>query len=70
MLPQIAARQLLDSLRAPAGAVTVWPWHEDDGTVTMLVVINPKAFVDERDIPKLYQGFAVRVEHRDAPLVT
>ncbi len=69
MLPQVAARKLLDSLHAPLGAVTIWPWHEDDGHVTMIVVVNAHFSIDETQIPKYFEGFSVRVEHQFPPVV-
>jgi hypothetical protein len=69
MLPQVAARKLLDSLHAPPGAVTVWPWHEDDGRVTMIVVVNSHFSLDETKIPKNFEGFRVRVERQSPPVV-
>lgn len=54
---------------APAGAVTVWPWHEDSGAITMIVVIDPRTWVDLRQIPKEYQGFKVKIEKRAPPVV-
>ena len=70
MLPQAAADNLRKTIHAPAGAVTVWPWHEDDGRVVMLVVLDPKHWVDTSKIPSTYQGFTVRVERRNPPVVT
>ena len=69
MLPQVAARKLLDSLHATPGAVTVWPWYEDDGRVTMVVVVNALLPFDERQIPTQFEGFTVRVERQFPPVV-
>jgi hypothetical protein len=69
MLPQIAAERLLESLNAPKGAISIWPWHEDDGRVTMVVVINSRYVMNESRVPKTFEGFDVRVERRDAPVI-
>ncbi len=69
MLPQTAAQKLLTSLAIPAGGVSVWPWHEDDGRVTMVVVINASYPVDERKIPQQFEGYNVRVERKHPTLV-
>ena len=69
MLPQVAADRLREKIHAPAGAVSVWPWYEDDGTVTMRVIIDPAYWVDISNIPKSFQGFTVMVERRYPPVV-
>jgi hypothetical protein len=69
MHPQIAANRLRESISAPPGAVTVWPWHHDDGHVTMIVVIDPQYWVDTGQIPKYFEGFDVTIEKRSPPIV-
>ncbi len=69
MRPQVAADLLRESILAPPGAVTVWPWHHDDGRVTMIVIIDPKYWVDMRQIPKDFEGFEVTVEKRSPPVI-
>jgi hypothetical protein len=69
MSPQVVADQLRKSILAPPGAVTVWPWHEDDGQVTMLVVVDTKIWVDVRMVPSEFRGFKVRIEKRETPTV-
>ena len=69
MHPQTVAERLRARIKAPPGAVTVWPWHEDDGRIMMLVVIDSRVWVDTSPIPKTFQGFTVRVEKREPPIV-
>ncbi len=69
MPPQVAADLLREGIPAPAGAVSVWPWHEKDGSVALIVVIDPNKWVDTSKIPSSFQGFEVRVEYRAMPTV-
>lgn len=69
MRPQTVADRLRARIKAPLGAVTVWPWHEDDGRITMLVVIDAGTWVDTRQIPHEFQGFKVKVEKREKPVI-
>lgn len=70
MLPETAADGLRRSIPAPYGAVSVWPWHEDDGRIVMIVKLGPNQQVNARDIPSSYRGFEVRVEYSRFPVVT
>jgi hypothetical protein len=69
MHPQAVAERLRARIKAPSGAVTVWPWHEDNGQITMLVVIDAGTYVDIRQIPQTFQGFTVKIERREKPIV-
>lgn len=68
MSPQMIADQLRACIKAPPGAVTVWPWHDDSGHITMLVVIDADIYVDTRSIPQIFQGFTVKIERREKPI--
>jgi hypothetical protein len=69
MRPQAVADELRHLIKAPPGAITVWPWHDDDGRITMIVVIDPAIWIDTSQIPVEYQGFKVKIERRPPPIV-
>lgn len=64
----VAARQLLKLIHAPSGAVSVWPWHENDGSVVIRVDLYPNADLDESQIPHTFEGFRVEVQRKSRPV--
>ena len=64
---QLAADKLRHSIAAPGAALTVWPWHYDDGRVVMMVVLD--GWVDAARIPTSFEGFEVEVQKDIKPTV-
>lgn len=69
MSPHDAAVSLLSKIGAPAGAVTVLPWHGDNGAITMVVQIHERWSISRSRIPTVFEGFPVRVEDVEPPIV-
>jgi hypothetical protein len=69
MSPHDAAISLLTRIAAPMGAVTIVPWHEDSGAITMVVQIHKRSNILRSRIPSVFEGFPVRVEDVEPPIV-
>lgn len=66
MSPEQSAKELQKSLKASAGALSVWPWHGDDG-VRLIVRIALWLPISQLDIPERFHGYKVDVERRQTP---
>lgn len=68
MTPRAAAESLRANIAAPKAAVTVWAWHDDDGSVRLIVRVNPRYEIDITHIPRSFAGYPVSVERRNSAI--
>ena len=61
MLGAVAARELVDGLRAPAGSVSASLWY-DRGSPYIRVYLAKEVLYLQQSVPKSYHGFDVVVE--------
>lgn len=57
------AKRLLESLAAPSGAVSAFPWKHD-GKECIRVFIDPDNRILASRIPKVFDGVSIRAEPR------
>ena len=63
MSPEEVAKKLQARLGAPAGVLTVWAWHGDEG-VHLIVRVDPQFPIEQLEIPSRFLEYEVEVERR------
>ncbi len=63
MSPEQAAKELQGRLAIPAGSLTVWAWHGDEG-VRLIVRVDPQFPIEQIEVPSRFLGYEVEVERR------
>ena len=61
------AERLRQEIGEPLGVLSVWAWHEDDGSVRLIVRITPGYPVELDRIPTTFEDHPVSIQESETP---